>query len=70
MSNKSDQEMIEVLGALLEQANTRGGADGVTGSCNYTDANGNAVCNNFSEFQRQQVGGIWGGAGTSCPSEG
>lgn len=36
------------------------------GRCDWTDAEGNARCNNFTEFQCQQAGGTWDPA-KRCP---
>lgn len=54
---------IDMLASLLEKANEHG-IDPI-GKCEWTDADGNSRCNNFSEFQCQQAGGTWT-AGQRC----
>ena len=46
---------IDILAKLVEAA----GPSDPRGKCTWTDSNGVARCNDFSEFQCQQVSGQW-----------
>jgi hypothetical protein len=48
-------DTIYTLARLLEQVPT----DDPRGKCTWKDSNGNDRCNNFSQFQCQQVSGQW-----------
>jgi hypothetical protein len=56
---------IDILASLIERGN-KTSADPL-GRCDWTDINGQVRCNNFSEFQCQQAGGVWT-ANSSCPA--
>jgi hypothetical protein len=58
---------IQVLAKLLEEANLVGPQ--LTGRCEWRDLDGNPHCNNFSQFQCQQVAGTWDSARRCDPSE-
>jgi len=60
------KDQIDTLVSLIERTNANN-SDPI-GRCDWTDVNGQARCNNFSEFQCQQAGGQWT-AGSNCPDE-
>lgn len=67
MSRPQDlKTQTDTLASLVEAANANN-PDPI-GRCDWTDVNGNARCNNFSQFQCQQAGGVWT-ANSTCPDE-
>jgi len=63
MDRPNVRSQVEILASLLEKANET--TTDPIGRCEWTDINGTARCNNFSEFQCQQVSGSWT-AGERC----
>ncbi|MGB8582615.1 MAG: hypothetical protein WCD47_17480 [Candidatus Sulfotelmatobacter sp.] len=64
MDRQKVKAQIDLLASLVEKA--RADKDDPVGMCQWTDVNGDNRCNNFSQFQCQQVSGTWT-AGQRCP---
>jgi hypothetical protein len=64
MDRQKVKAQLDTLASLLEKTN-KSNSDPI-GKCEWTDVNGDDHCNNFSQFQCQQVGGTWT-AGQRCP---
>jgi len=62
----AQQKLIQTMAKLITDANKKSGTkDDISGSCSYTDLNGDDYCaDQWSELQCQQVNGTWTEGGT------